>query len=637
MAEPALEVGASHACRCDVCIKTTCDQSGPQVLTRVTPYADESLVGLLTRSAQVNYLRSIAPLIGSDRPHEHSHQSLAVRTDLDFAQMAFATRLHACEIEARRYPAVQMSGKVRCIDFHGATAPAYDLVLSTRRGAPSWLVASSYHSALGHHGLVTHCPKSGDLLTDRCRQCGAAQRWNKTHLVTCQNCDELQSKSGDEAPSEYQQLAAKLMIELIHPDPELHLSAMAAIPSGLANLNRGAIFELGWRIGAILSGHGGARRSDHKKLPVDRRLQILDAGSNAIRTWPEVVREEIRKTLEKDGGPAAAKLIKSLAVIGTVNHGWPALAKPIEAAMPSSKTYAGKVKSLVNHGSNAREVERALGVCQEVVMRLRKAGKLPLIMSSVKTHSREIYEGGQLAELRELFADRMQLTGASERLGISRNGAEQLICLGLLEILDQDVMRVAFTRSHIRRSKFLGLIERLRMSGQDALVDPIPIHSAMMMVGGRSKPWGPAIQAMLEGTLTFRIGVDREGQVMNGVTLERAEARALREMDFNEADYPDSTFDTFVNARDAEKLLNLKPPRFWEAVKAGELPSRFQGRYRRADILGLAERFVSGGEILARWSSNGREMPAPLRGPNRLRRQCHLGWNRAEVETALNV
>jgi hypothetical protein len=608
------------------------------VLTEVAPRAGESLIGLLTNVAAENWLSSVVPLLGLARPHEHAHRTLAVRDDLDFAQLAFAARLDPCAVETRRYRPTDVSGGIPCVDFHGAAIPFHDLMLGTRRGAPSWLTGSPRHSALGHHGIVTHCPKSGELLTDRCPHCATVLRWSRTDLARCHGCDLLIGDIPAQTVTRRQFMSTQLLIDVIHPDPARHAKAVAEVPAELAGLNRGAIFELGWRMGAILTGHGLARRTADKTLPVNARLEILAAGSAAIRAWPEVVNAELSASLKRDGGHAAAKLAKSIMEIGSVARGWPALRATVDAAMPTAKSYAAKVKSLVENGSNSRELERALGVSQDIVTRLRHARKIPLVMASVNVQSREIFEGGRFAEMREMFDDRIPMGAVSERLDVSRNGVEQMCCLELVQSLDQDVMRIAFSHRHVRRSTFFGLMDELARLGQrEDLDEVVPIHRALLSVGGRSKPWGPIIRSMLEGDLRYRVDNRHEGPFMNRVSIDRAQIGFLCNLTFDEAEHPPrSNFDTMINGRDAEEMLNLKPRAFYQALKAGELPTPVDGLYDRSAIIELAQHYISGGEVIARWVSTGRAMPAPLKGQDRIRREGKLGWERTAVEDAMH-
>jgi len=157
-------------CTCTSCLSTSPDFNGPRVLTAVVPWPDESLVGLVTRTSARNHLdrlRSILAVAGSAL---HTRFNLAVRDDLDFVQLAFAARLPFHEIEARRYRPVSAAGDRLVVDFYDAAVPACDLELRYSRVTPSWLKAG-YHSALGHHALVTHCPKTGEILFDHCPRC----------------------------------------------------------------------------------------------------------------------------------------------------------------------------------------------------------------------------------------------------------------------------------------------------------------------------------------------------------------------------------------------------------------------------------------------------------------------------------
>lgn len=90
-----------------------------------------------------------------------------------------------------------------------------------------------------------------------------------------------------------------------------------------------------------------------------------------------------------------------------------------------------------------------------------------------------------------------------------------------------------------------------------------------------------------------------------------------------------------MKRQDVEELLNLKPVRFGEALAAGDVKRGSDRMYDLTTKLGLAEKMISQGEILARWSGHGRQLPAPFRGRKRLERINHLGWHRVDAGAAM--
>ncbi|RYY05452.1 MAG: hypothetical protein EON55_26615 [Alphaproteobacteria bacterium] len=106
-------------------------------------------------------------------------------------------------------------------------------------------------------------------------------------------------------------------------------------------------------------------------------------------------------------------------------------------------------------------------------------------------------------------------------------------------------------------------------------------------------------------------------------------------MAFLRSRHPDFPFEERIKRQDVEELLNLKPIRFQQALVQGEVKREDDRLYNLATMVGFAEKMISGGEILARWSADGRTMPSPFRGRRRLARLRHLGWDRDLVDMVM--
>ena len=618
-------------CGCQVCRSSLPDLSGPRVMTAVAPMPGESLIGLVARTSAANWIHNLRPILSGITPRWHMQQNLAVRDDIDFAQLAFSCRLPRHEIEARRYRPAQAVGEMPGIVFHGATIPIYDLELRSRRVAPSWLRAGR-HSGLGHHALATHCPASGELLIDSCPLCDCALGWTQSALHLCHACgfDMSRHKSVTIAPRVA--TTTRLMLDLICPDPARHDPATRRLPPLLRSVDRGLVFEIGWRMGCVLTGNGLYDRDTAKRLPVAKRLEILSAGSKAITAWPDSLTDALRGLRPGVGAPSL-DIATQARRMPKFKNAWPDLKAAFHAAAPGlTGGPLRAVKASLRNGVNSRELEGALGVGQRVVERLRGTALTPAItVGDVNSH--QIFEGAELNDLRSLLGDSIAIGTIAERTAISRHGIEQLACLGHIEIFDDGPASEAYLQRQARKSDLDGLIARL-IDAQSEIdgSERVRVRHAMKGIGGREKPWGPAIAAMLDRGIAFLIDPADDRRLLDRLHVARSDVEKLVALRFDTSEYPHFGFETSINGRDTEELLNINPKMTCAARADGSLPAPSAQGYDRQAIIKLARRHIAAPEVLARWNGVDRKLPPPLRGRGGARRTNSLGWEREAVE-----
>ncbi|WP_174290965.1 hypothetical protein [Sphingomonas bacterium] len=622
-------------CPCAICRTDQAPRTGPRVSLAIQAEVGESLMGLLCRVARRDHLSSINPIIMTSTPLVHAYVNLALRDDVDFGRLAHAARLPRHEVETRRYRPIQITDTLPGVAFHGATVPRYDLVARPRRLALSWLSASRLHSALAHHGLVTHCPIGGDLLVDRCPGCNAALGWATIEIERCGGCGADLRGHNPEYVGEERMHATRLMADLVHPDPVRHAAAAANLPEPLRGLDRGAAFELGWRMGCVLEKHGLDARNEAKRLPVETRLAILAAGSAALTAWPESLHSALagRRLSCVDADVALATATRGITAKRNV---WPSVKAAVDAAAPALvRSARAAVRAVMPSVANAAEMTRSLGVSEKTFGRIRAHASARPISDGGTIHRHQLFDPADFQHIGALLADGVALVAGANRIGIGHHGIEQLCSVGEITPIDDETVLAALKRRRIRRSSLDLLITRLEEKRSNSVADPIPIHRALMTIGGREKPWGPIIAAMLSGCLSFTLDLIRGDPLMNRVAIASADVGRLATMVFAPDPGRAFAFDPRINGRDAERLLNAEPTVFSRAVGSSETPKPVDGGFDRAAMVALSLHVISGSEILVRWGQGRKQRPAILNGPDRLVRLGHLGWCRAEVEMAM--
>lgn len=627
----AARTASGEGCRCDVC-RAAGVRTGRRILRAVDPRPDDSLMGLMARSCHASHMRSTIALLSEGVPLGHAWMNLAARDDLDAGQLAWAARLPTHEVEERRYRPVAISPDLPGATFHGTTVAAYDLSLTPRRTAPSWLKEGRHHAA-GHHGLLTHCPATGEMLVEACPRCGKRFPWTVPQLRRCAGCTLDLRSIAPTSITRGELQATSLMVDILDPDPERHLRAVRRLPAKLAGLDRGAVFELGWRIGSVLTGVGLGDRDRAKKLDADTRLDILKKGSRVLLGWPGSVREACSDTAKRDGA-AGLRLVTDLRLVTRCQNSWPCHRPLLLDAIPGSAVSSiSALKEAVPGSANALETQLALGVSQKVFERLRAADALPLIAGSGTINRHQVFDAAKLGHASALLSDRLELGAVSERIGISHDGVRQLCAQGELEPLEVELALIALKRAHVSRSSFDRLVGRLRSSAsRDVPPDAIPLRRAMFAIGGREKPWGAVIGAMLAGDMPFYIP-DAAAVRTSGLMVSRT---AIHSMSGFTADpMPARSTSERMNGRDAEELLNVNPKHFQKALAEQLLPRASDGTFLRTTVLGIARSHITKSEIVMRWVTDGRKLPQPLKGRAGPTRLDVLGWRRCEVEAAM--
>ncbi|WP_294353690.1 hypothetical protein [uncultured Sphingomonas sp.] len=593
----------------------------------------ESLIGLIARTSRANWLSNLRPILAAAKVERHAYYNLAAREKLDAAQLAFTCRLPLQSIEERRYLSDKNALEVYGVGFHGATIPAYDLQLRACRVTPSWL-RMGYHSAFGHHALATHCPVSDELFIDSCPRCGLKLNWTRSAIHTCHRCQLDITEHRGEVVSRELANATRLMLDLIHPNADRHKVALQTLPPLLRNLNRGVVFEIGWRMGCILTGTRSYNRMNAKRLAVPTRLKILSAGSKAIATWPCSLRDMLQD-FSREAKSQTKVSAGSFRRLLPLAKAWPDLTAAFYTAAPALKGGPrGFVKASLSNGVNATELESTLGISQRLVQRLRNKELTPAISTgSIRSH--QIFEGAKLEQLRSLLDDSISVGAISERMGISRHGVEQLACLGRIQVFDSGPVSHAHVRRQACKSDFDQLVAQLSAASSVLNdVDCVPIQYAMRAIGGREKPWGPVIVALLNGDIAFTL-TDGKGRLLERVYIPLDYFDDICNSWFDRTKYPSFSFEEQINWRDTEELLNIFPKAKPIALSQGVIPLPVAGANERVSILDLAQRNISESEILARWNRSNRRLPSPLKGRNRIPKLSALGWDREVVELAM--
>ena len=608
------------------------------VLFPVTMQPGEGVLGLLARTAAENLLPTgswILEAIGYRAGMTHGF----VRDDPDaFEALAKALGQDPNQLEARRWVRhlPHTSPDPYLCSFHGALVVEHDLRPQTRRLAPAGLAASAYHRDLWLHDSIPFCTETGGLIIERCPReaCGEFLRWHHTAGVhVCESCSaDLREEDVGHVPAELVEQARPLTL-LLAPDSCGPADKTAHLPPELQGLERGALFELGTNLGRVVTV-GTIKKS--RKLSHDEKVGVLTAGGDMLRDYPDSLARYARDTFatvdSNAGYQACRKLRTSFHVRGP--HG--TVLRKLQQNSPElfGRRAQKSASRVLNVGLNAGEAARRIGVTEAKFLVLRRNQHiLPLFSAGGQTNEHCSFHRNTIESIAADVALRKPGNSIAYRLGLSRNGLEQLVDIGHLELLDTPAMKHLYTEAQYSSTSVSALIARL-LSGSTpvAPLDGIKLHQALKLIGGRHKPWGPVIEAMLNGRIRYSVLNAISSRMLRHTILHTDDVPLL--LTLPAAPAGERPHSESMTRDDAAHVLNLVSPTFNEvmldelkpvvdAAPSKELPV--------SAILKLARERISGGEVAMRWMKGSRTLP-PFLNPAMLKRLGAAGWCRRDAE-----
>jgi hypothetical protein len=612
----------------------------PQVMWPVRAVdVDASLMGLVFQTAAENIQECTAPILEEAGLPHHVSFNLAIRPDLDEARLAHVIRLPEAEIVKRRYHPVENASGPPLVSFFGTPVALYDLHLRPRRVAPQRLAEACYHRAIWQHGLVPFDLVTGEWLVEACPRCGTKLAWyHSAGVAICDSAKcrfDLRSMCALRVDPVRREIASPIC-RLLDPDPAVHQPALAIVPDPIRELGRGPAFELIWRLGRASVRGGAAIRDVHKTLPADEIVDGICAGARLIGEWPQSLDLHIRRLVAEGDDKGATSFVRGLRKIGGHRQSWTSLRGLLHAASPQFVTTGRKAYlHATDDGVDGADARQVLRVSTGRVIRARDCKLVRVAAAGGETNVHAVFSRTQLEQIRTALDDRMPAGKLAERLGVSRHGVEQLLCLGEIDQVEETFVRelyVGLQLSSHSVARLIGDLEGRAEPGIGASTASVPLRRALMLIGGREKPWGPILRALRDGSMTYGLGDGRTFAAR--VRILPADVAHIVAMGFYRAAYP-FDFSVRVNRRDAQDTLNLTPALMMSALQ-GELKAAASAKRDLAvdDVLRVARRTISGGEILARWG-NGRRMPRQFRDKRRFSRLGATGWDRSEVEDAM--
>lgn len=610
----------------------------------ITPRDDESLIGLVARATRENVLESTSLILAS-AGMRLLHPGTLSRDGLPYAaSLATVLGCRQAEIEERCYPNDPEAGP-QVVRFGEAALIKSDLKHERRRISPASLKVVPYHRAQWLCSLLPFCPESLELLSDRCPHCAEPLGWRVSWgIEVCEHCrTTIKDSVGQQLPSELEQ-DYRLFARLISPVPAVRREALAGLAPEISALAPSVLLYLMLQLGRIC-GEGEMtlpRQAWGRADPVIL-ARTVSRGAELIGKWPRRLQAWVDDRAAQAGRSDATILrpfIKSLREMGLPQTAPAAQIPVVQAALPNIFVHLNRVFADVDGGRLlGNETCKALVINADKLRRLREEGLIRFDMHlESKDRTRVQYDARQVEEIARARKESAPCTRLEQQLSLPHYAIEQLACLGLVTAELHPAIRCIDRELRLAKASiavFTSALKTDRGKGRPPR-EAVRLGTAVRLIGGRCKPWGPLLAAMIGGEIPYWF-VDRPGKFLNKVLVRLTDIGPFADTPFNEAVWPNFPFDTTVTQIDAAELLNIDALQIRAAIDDGTLeftPAGVALRTSKATVLSLGLEVVSTSEAALRLGIDARHVAHALKAYANIRRKL-FGWLRTDFERHL--
>ncbi len=549
-------------------------------------YPGESFNGAVARwadEASLERMLDVTRIAGVEWGHR---QMAGSAEEADIRDMAAEMDVDAAELVSRAIPIIEDgAGSRRLHRFYGLTVSTALIEKRIRRVAPSALQIAPYHRALWDLRLFPCCLETGDVLIEACDnpECdGRLLGWRHTRGIdVCDHCmaDLKQARTAQIDPDLVAQL--RTIAQLF--DGRQRPALLATLPTPIAARDGQVALDLLIRLLPVIEPNLKAfwarlHRADPFKL-----AYALHGAWDILAGWPEEFeafagqRIASRDVLHSDGNEGETMHF----LLGKrMPHASPevgALASELRERMQTD----GKESEDVRRRAVAiKPAARLLCLGTSEVAQLRRDGILrirPVIDKLGRLQPMFCRD-----EVETLAVGIQERTGAdriASCLGLSRQGAEQLIEWRHLPPLDHPFFLARYGTPQVARVQFEGFLRNLEEAQQrGGGHGGIPLSLAIKVIGASIKPWGELFAKLLDGSIAFRIEAGT-APLVRRIFINREHL-----LEISQLERPAFASDVRMSKTDAFEIMNLGPKEGSQAF-AGIAT----GKGTRAKLLSLAE------------------------------------------------
>lgn len=608
------------------------------------PHPEESLYGFIADVTAANDLVRVALIAGAaDRMYGHRPQlSTAGREEL--MPVAELLEVDVAELLHRTFPIVEGDPTRRT--FFGTTIARQDVRMRVRYFSPAALAKEPYHRAIWQLRIPFDVD-TGEILVSTCPQCRRVQRWrHSAGIAFCDACgDSLNQDPGRIDAGLIPDVA--MAVGLTHPNPDRRAVSLAHLPEEIASLGAATAYELLLRIVPVVDKD--CRWAAGDRLWSNDPHHVAKGMASAWRTltaWPSAFREVIGRDLatsvtrHSDGNRGETlrflrlrhrrHLPKEMRDVITRLHASIDLSGPDGVYLRSSTMTCKEVAKLLGDGTVPIVVHRRNRIFRTIG--LANGDRMAPVFDRAEIH-----------DVARDYRRRRHPGQAQSQLGLPGYAVDQLFTLGRLAVLTHPYFAARFSVPQLTTETLEELIDGLASQASPDVTSGVPLIEAMKMVGGRLKPWGAIIEAMLSGSLRFLLD-HRDGSVFPRVRVVREELAMHVAATIVPGDVGTNTpghiertqlIRTMLSKTDAAEVLNLSIPQ--SSTLLARFPTSSMPSVPVVEVVALARTFVTNAEIAARLGCTTQTVVKVARNLD-VQHHHHAGYDRkheAEIVRAV--
>jgi len=582
----------------------------------------ESLLGFAARTMEDNVLPNLAAILREAGQAYRNRSADVVSGEVPAEALAAVLGVPVSQVERLRGGS-DATGSFR---YMGVEMRPQDTCTTVRRFSPGGLKLKPIHRAAWTLRQLPVCIESWQPLLYRC-SCGAVQDWTMVRdIMLCQACgDPLVNVPAENVPL-HDKEPLKVYADLLSADLCIRDAALARIPADLGTAGAGCTIDMILGLAPVVdtSLHKSVR---HPGTWRDRPLEFASAIARVVAgllEGPDALMQTLIGCRPAKAEPRTVRLGRLSSFL--TGRGRTLLPTACVALLDEVAADLASPGPGDDHAIDFEQAEALLGRRRRTLRAARRAGTLRTAFF--------IRCGELLPALDRVEVERI---AATPGIGTTTFGrtlhlpgyAIELMAdtsvLGWIEhpfVLETQGIRIC-------EGEDVRLLRRLSDCSTDLSdVETIGLSTVLRSVGGRGKPYGHIFRALLDGDVPFDLSAGK-------MLAARIRIRKQDMDDLRAAALARPANVTFPAPRvftqsDACDILNLHV-RNRAAVSTLDHTRRRGGLMLDAGVvLQTAERFVTAGELAARFDNNALMVAADLRHSG-LRQVSPFGWERSEV------
>lgn len=587
----------------------------------------ESLLGFATRTMEDNVLPHLAAILREAGQAHRNRTVDVVSGDVPAEALAAVLGVPIAHVERLR-GGFDAAGRFR---YMGVEMRPEDVCTRVRRFAPGGLRLEPIHRAAWTLRQLPVCTESWQPLLYRC-SCGTVQDWTMVRdIMLCQDCGGPLIDVPVAHVPVHEQGALQVYADLLSADPCIRDAALARMPADFAAAGAGGVVDMILGLAPVVdtSLHRSVR---HPGTWRDRPLQFASAIARVVAgllEGPNALVQTLIGCHPADAKPRTVRLVRlSSFLTGRGRALLPAACVALldEAAAGLASPGPGDY-----HAIDFEEAEVLLGRRRRTLRAARRAGTLRTAFF--------IRRGELLPALDRVEVERIAATpgvgtntfGRTLHLpGYAIGQMADTAVLGWIEhpfVLETQGIR-------IREGEDVRFLRRLADCSIDlSHVETIGLSTVLRSIGGREKPYGHVLRALIDGDVPFDL--TRGAMLAARLRIRREDAELLRASILARPSYITFPAPRTFTQMDVCDILNLHV-RNRDAVL--QLDHRRAGgaMFDSSLVAQMARARVTGGEIAARLGLSAMTIAARLRAADVFPIDA-FGWDRRRALSTIGL